>query len=175
MLAIVLATILLSSPIPVAQGLRTTSGSPCEDKCNRFGPATNTTTSEIVCLDRQYNQTKGQDFEECISCQLTSPYVDAHSGETDVNWGLCASSIYLEEYKELTLVQTICASLSLPVSLVIHLSSQTNPHNVQWHAQEFSLQLKPISQTPVQPISATGAAAPPSPTMSSIPASSVTT
>lgn len=98
MLAIVLATILLSSSFSVVQALRTTPGSPCEDRCNKSGPTTNTTTSEIACLDSQYNQTtKGRDFEDCITCELTSVYVDFVSGETDVNWGLCKSIATVSE------------------------------------------------------------------------------
>lgn len=100
MLAIVLATILLSGPFSVVQGLRTTPGSPCEDKCNKLGPTTNTTTSEISCLDSQYNQTKGRDFEDCITCELTSVYVDFGSGETDVDWGLCKSIAKISEQKQ---------------------------------------------------------------------------
>lgn len=101
MLAIVLATFLLSSPFSVVQGLYTSPGSPCEDKCNKFGPTTNTTASEIACLDSQYNQTtKGQDFEDCITCELTSVYVDAPSGQTDVNWGLCMSTAKISERKQ---------------------------------------------------------------------------
>lgn len=99
MLAILLATILLSGPFSVVQALRTTPGSPCEDKCNKLGPTTNTTPSEISCLDSQYNQTKGRDFEDCISCELKSVYVDFASGETDVNWGLCKSIAGISEQK----------------------------------------------------------------------------
>jgi hypothetical protein len=87
MLAIVLAALFISNPLAV-QGLRTTSGSPCADKCSKLGSSSNTTTSEVPCLDSQYDQTKGRDFEDCIKCELESTYVDRPSGETDVNWGL---------------------------------------------------------------------------------------
>ncbi|OQD70546.1 hypothetical protein PENDEC_c022G06356 [Penicillium decumbens] len=86
-LAIVLATLFLSNPLAV-QGLRTSPGSPCADTCSKLGSSSNTTTSEIACLDSQYNQTKGQDFEDCITCELESTYVDGLSSETDVDWGL---------------------------------------------------------------------------------------
>ncbi|KAJ5090639.1 hypothetical protein N7532_009323 [Penicillium argentinense] len=74
---------LFLSAVPVS-ALRTTSGSPCADVCG----SSNTTASEIACLDSQYNQTKGGAFEKCVSCQLESTYTDRTSGETDVNWGL---------------------------------------------------------------------------------------
>lgn len=86
-LTVVLAALFLSNPLAV-QGLRTTSGSPCAEKCSKLGSSSNTTASEIPCLDSQYNQTKGQDFEDCVTCELQSTYVDRPSGETDVNWGL---------------------------------------------------------------------------------------
>lgn len=72
----------------VGLGLKTTAGSPCASVCNR--DATNTTSSEIVCLDRQYNSTtKGTHFQQCVDCQLRSTYHDTISGESDVTWGLC--------------------------------------------------------------------------------------
>lgn len=87
-LAIALA-VLTSNLVPVASGLRTTGGSPCASVCNKV--STNTTAAEIVCLDNQYDDSKGKSFEDCISCQLQSSYVDRLSGETDVDWGLCKS------------------------------------------------------------------------------------
>ncbi|KAJ5579875.1 uncharacterized protein N7459_005860 [Penicillium hispanicum] len=88
MLSSVLVTLLLSSLFPNAVGLRTTSGSPCTDACSKSGPTSNTTSSEIVCLDGSYNQTKGENFQDCVSCQLKSTFQDTNTGETDVNWGL---------------------------------------------------------------------------------------
>lgn len=84
-----LAILLVSVQLPaVVVGLRTTPGSPCEDVCHRS--ATNTTSSEIVCLDREYNGTsKGSNFQECVGCQLKSDFEDSDSGESDVSWGLC--------------------------------------------------------------------------------------
>lgn len=86
MLAFVLAAILLNSPAPVVFGLKTTPGSPCTDVC---GTTTNTTSSEIACLDQSYNQSSvGKGFQKCVSCQLDSKFNDANTGESDVNWGL---------------------------------------------------------------------------------------
>ncbi|OOQ84853.1 hypothetical protein PEBR_28555 [Penicillium brasilianum] len=85
-LATALLTVFVSNPVPVALGLKTTSGSPCASVCNKV--STNTTASEIVCLDTNYDETKGKTFEDCVSCQLESTYVNRLSGETDVNWGL---------------------------------------------------------------------------------------
>ncbi|KAJ5675558.1 hypothetical protein N7462_008455 [Penicillium macrosclerotiorum] len=85
-LFIVLAAVLLINPSPVVFGLKTTSGSPCTEKCHQNGA--NTTVSDIECLDTNFNVSKGGIFHECIACQLESTYVDRNSGETDVNWGL---------------------------------------------------------------------------------------
>ncbi|KAJ5142835.1 uncharacterized protein N7515_001622 [Penicillium bovifimosum] len=86
LLASLLAVVLLNSPAPVVLGLRTTPGSPCTDVC---GTTTNTTSSEITCLDENYNSTSvGKDFQKCISCQLDSEFHDAETGDSDVNWAL---------------------------------------------------------------------------------------
>ncbi|KAI9931007.1 hypothetical protein ASPWEDRAFT_102057 [Aspergillus wentii DTO 134E9] len=84
---LVVAILLLSHFTPVVLGLSTAAGSPCESVCHR--ETTNTTSSEIVCLDRQYNgTTKGNNFQSCVDCQLKSSYVDSTTQETDVQWGL---------------------------------------------------------------------------------------
>lgn len=131
MLAIVLAALFISNPLAV-QGLRTTSGSPCADQCSKLGSSSNTTTSEVPCLDSQYNQTKGRDFEDCIKCELESTYVDRPSGETDVNWGLCMS---ITDHKlPISLIiplQITSASHSQRVSSGIPQWSQTRPRNAQ--------------------------------------------
>ncbi|KAL3473430.1 hypothetical protein BJX99DRAFT_233712 [Aspergillus californicus] len=67
-------------------GLRTTPGSPCENRCS---PSNSTTGSEIVCLDHEYNSTDvGRKFKDCVDCQLQSPFADDISGQSDVEWGL---------------------------------------------------------------------------------------
>ncbi|KAJ5175205.1 uncharacterized protein N7482_001082 [Penicillium canariense] len=86
MLVIVLVILLVGNPAPGVLGLRTTSGSPCSDICNK--ESTNTTASEIVCLDTDFDKGKGKTFEDCVTCLLKSSFVDRPSGETDVNWGL---------------------------------------------------------------------------------------
>lgn len=79
---------LLSNLLTPALGLRTAQGSPCAGVCHQA--STNTTPSEIVCLDPKYNQTtKGRDFESCVSCQLQSTYYDYSAGQSEVDWGLC--------------------------------------------------------------------------------------
>lgn len=80
--------LLVGSAVPVAQGLRTTTGSPCMSVCHK--ESTNTTASEIACLDDQYGRDKGKGktFQDCVTCLLESTYVDRLSGETDVDWGL---------------------------------------------------------------------------------------
>ncbi|GIJ82243.1 hypothetical protein Asppvi_000749 [Aspergillus pseudoviridinutans] len=81
------AFLLLGHLTPVVIGLKTTPGSPCANVCNKV--SSNTTASEIVCLDQQFSQTtKGSDFQNCVDCQLQSTYSNSSSGETDVGWGL---------------------------------------------------------------------------------------
>ncbi|GFF29014.1 mediator of RNA polymerase II transcription subunit 8 [Aspergillus udagawae] len=81
------ALLLLGHITPVVIGLKTTPGSPCANVCNKV--SSNTTASEIVCLDEQFSQTtKGSDFQNCVECQLESTYGDSSSGQRDVEWGL---------------------------------------------------------------------------------------
>jgi hypothetical protein len=137
-LTFLLAVVLLNSPAPVVLGLKTTPGSPCTDVC---GTTTNTTSSEITCLDQAYNQSSvGQDFEKCISCQLDSEFHDANTGESDVNWALCMS-YQLSEIAEFRvplrsnrLNQITCATLSRPVYLDIRIQSPMSRRRVQSHA-----------------------------------------
>jgi hypothetical protein len=78
---------LLTLLAPSIKALRVTPGSPCTNVC---APATNTTSSEIVCLDAQYNTTTvGTKFQSCITCALQSNFQDAKTRETDVDWALC--------------------------------------------------------------------------------------
>ncbi|KAJ5543295.1 hypothetical protein N7535_005723 [Penicillium sp. DV-2018c] len=85
-LASLLAVALLNSLAPAVLGLRTTPGSPCTNVC---GTSNNTTSSEITCVDQDYNKTSvGREFEKCISCQLGSEFHDVNTGESDVNWAL---------------------------------------------------------------------------------------
>ncbi|PYH47355.1 uncharacterized protein BP01DRAFT_380571 [Aspergillus saccharolyticus JOP 1030-1] len=73
----------LASP---AGALYATYGSPCYDVCSN---PTNTTSSEIVCLDESYNSTeKGRSFQKCVSCELQSNYTDADTEISDFAWGL---------------------------------------------------------------------------------------
>ncbi|KAE8324938.1 hypothetical protein BDV24DRAFT_20596 [Aspergillus arachidicola] len=79
--------ILLCQLVPLAVALRTAPGSPCANVCNK--QSTNTTGSEITCLDTDFTSTsKGSQFKQCVDCQLRSTYSDPSSGETDVDWGL---------------------------------------------------------------------------------------
>jgi hypothetical protein len=138
MLAFVAAAILLNSPAPVVFGLKTTLGSPCTDVC---GKTTNTTSSEIACLDQSYNKTSvGKDFEKCISCQLDSEFHDMNTGESDVNWGLC-KSCHLPDIADCALSlrsnklnQITCATLFQPVCLDFQTRSQMSRLRAQLHA-----------------------------------------
>ncbi|KAF7597248.1 hypothetical protein BBP40_008090 [Aspergillus hancockii] len=81
------ALFLLNQLTPVVVALRTAPGSPCASVCNK--QSTNTTGSEIACLDSDFTATsKGSHFQQCVDCELRSSYSDSASGETDVDWGL---------------------------------------------------------------------------------------
>lgn len=136
-LPLVLAVILLNSPAPVVFGLKTTQGSPCTDVC---GTITNTTSSEITCVDQSYNRTSvGERFKNCVSCQLDSKFNDEDTGESDVNWGLCMlyqlpeiadCGLSLKSNKS----QITCATPFQPVCLDHQTQFQTSRHHAQLHA-----------------------------------------
>ncbi|KAK2766663.1 hypothetical protein FQN54_005975 [Arachnomyces sp. PD_36] len=69
------------------QALQGNPESPCASTCQE--PTSNTTASDIVCNDSEYNSTDtGARFSDCVTCQLESTHVDPTSGATDVQWGL---------------------------------------------------------------------------------------
>ncbi|RAL15968.1 uncharacterized protein BO97DRAFT_315708, partial [Aspergillus homomorphus CBS 101889] len=81
--ALLLLLTYLASPVAA---LYATYGSPCYDVCSN---PTNTTSSEIVCLDESYNTTDtGRKFQECVSCELQSNYTDTKTQISDFSWGL---------------------------------------------------------------------------------------
>lgn len=83
------ALVLLAQSIPVLS-LRITPGSPCEEVCHRR--SSNTTGSEIACLDREFTQTeKGSTFQQCVECGLRSSFHDTPTKQSDVEWSLCMS------------------------------------------------------------------------------------
>lgn len=68
--------------------VRFTPFSPCADVCG--GMIANTTHSEIVCHDDEFESTaKGRRFRDCVSCELQSTFYDVPHDESDVKWGLC--------------------------------------------------------------------------------------
>lgn len=82
------------------QALRGNSGSPCASTCEE--PTSNTTVSDIVCRDTDYNSTEaGTTFVDCVECQLESTYVDRENGASDVQWGLCMSSSFPSHIRKL--------------------------------------------------------------------------
>ncbi|EZG07923.1 hypothetical protein H106_02702 [Trichophyton rubrum CBS 735.88] len=67
--------------------VRFTPFSPCADVCG--GMIANTTHSEIVCHDDEFESTaKGRRFRDCVSCELQSTFYDVPHDESDVKWGL---------------------------------------------------------------------------------------
>src|ERR1700722_7437387 len=71
-------------------GLKVTPNSPCKSKCGTGTAAT--TENSIVCLDSDYTSTSsGEQFQQCVECELGSKAADPITGTTDVMWGLCKS------------------------------------------------------------------------------------
>jgi hypothetical protein len=70
--------------------LEALTDSPCGVQCgNDLG---GTSGNDIVCPDSSYTSTlAGQTFSSCITCQLSSKYVDPITKQTDLQWGLCTS------------------------------------------------------------------------------------
>jgi hypothetical protein len=77
--------------IPAAWTLRVTPGSPCTSVCQLNANDTDTTPSEIACLDSQFNATSGVGsvFHDCITCELQSTFANTATFESDVGWALC--------------------------------------------------------------------------------------
>lgn len=176
-LAIALLTILISNPVPGALGLKTTGGSPCASICNQV--STNTTASEIVCLDNNYDDTKGKTFEECVSCQLKSTYVDRLSGETDVNWGLCESITTnprgLPQMANEGRSKIICDTHLQRVSLDSRRLQRISPLHALLAAAALKVPWKSTLPPPARTTSTTGARQLDLPIMSSMIASSAIT
>ncbi|PKY02061.1 hypothetical protein P168DRAFT_213311, partial [Aspergillus campestris IBT 28561] len=80
------ALVVLTQTLPILS-LRITPGSPCEEVCHKH--SSNTTGSEIACLDREFTQTdKGSTFQQCIECGLRSSFHDTPTKQSDVEWSL---------------------------------------------------------------------------------------
>lgn len=120
------------------QALRGNPESPCASACQE--PTSNTTASDIVCNDADYNSTKaGTRFVDCVKCQLESKHTDPETGSGDVQWGLCMCSIFCYILKPQTndFGQIICDTLFQLVSTAFRKKSNHSPLLVKSHARIF--------------------------------------
>jgi len=78
--------LLITALAPAVDGLQALVSSPCAVSCgNILG---STSGDELTCFDDSYGTTKGLVFQNCISCLVSSKYVDPISKQTDLQWAL---------------------------------------------------------------------------------------
>jgi hypothetical protein len=67
--------------------IRAVPSQQCAAAC---GDVTQTTSSDIVCSDADFQNTpKGQAMQNCLSCQQNSTANDPNTGESDLRWLMC--------------------------------------------------------------------------------------
>jgi hypothetical protein len=66
---------------------------PSQQCANACGNVTETTSSDIVCSDADFQNTpKGQALQNCLNCQQNSTAYDPNTGESDLGWFICPLS-----------------------------------------------------------------------------------
>ena len=84
--------------LPSITALEALTDSPCAAQCgNSLG---GTTGADLVCQDSNYGSAAGIVFQNCISCQISSTYVDPITKQTDLQWALCMSFVTIARGKE---------------------------------------------------------------------------
>lgn len=75
---------------PCGLSLHVVPGSNCTALCSFQDLSSNTTSDEITCQDKGYENTVvGKTFKDCVTCEFESKSFDQGTGQTDVGWGLC--------------------------------------------------------------------------------------
>lgn len=80
-------------------GLFTTPGAairavPSQQCAPACGDVTQTTSNDIVCsVSDMQNTPKGQALMNCLNCQQNSTANDPNTGESDLRWFICSSSL----------------------------------------------------------------------------------
>lgn len=78
------------SIFPRSLSLHVVPGSNCTALCSFQDLSSNTTSDEITCQDKRYENTAvGKIFKDCVTCEFESKSFDHGTGQTDVGWGLC--------------------------------------------------------------------------------------
>lgn len=81
--------ILLTHLVASTLAIQALSDSPCASKCGNVLSSTSG-PDDISCYDSDYQSTsKAKVFQNCITCQLESKYVDPRTRQTDLQWALC--------------------------------------------------------------------------------------
>lgn len=76
--------------LPFASALRAVPGSNCTTLCSHQGSYLNTTTDEITCYDKDYNDNPaGVAFKTCVACEIESELFNPTTRQTDLGWALC--------------------------------------------------------------------------------------
>ncbi|KAH6684370.1 hypothetical protein B0J14DRAFT_572732 [Halenospora varia] len=80
------ALVLLTTFTTSSTALQALGNSPCAIQCGNV--LESTTGADIACNDGDFGSTPGSVFKTCVSCQLSSKYVDPTNKQTDLQWGL---------------------------------------------------------------------------------------
>ena len=82
--------IFLSFAVLRSSALYVVDGSNCTATCRTSPTGLSTNSSDVSCLDTDYNTTyTGVFFEGCVSCELESLAFEHGTGQTDLGWALC--------------------------------------------------------------------------------------
>lgn len=86
----ILLIFILIVTFPCGLSLHVVPGSNCTALCSYQNLISNTTSDEITCQDKGYEDTVvGKTFKDCVTCEFESKSFDQGTGQTDVGWGLC--------------------------------------------------------------------------------------
>jgi len=77
---------ILTTIIHSALALQALLSSPCAVQCGNV--LESTSGNDIVCQDSGYTSSAGTIYQSCLSCQLSSTYVDPSTKQTDLQWAL---------------------------------------------------------------------------------------
>ncbi|KAI9049209.1 hypothetical protein LZ554_007056 [Drepanopeziza brunnea f. sp. 'monogermtubi'] len=79
--------VLITSFASTTSALLASTSSPCASQCGNT--LDNTSGSDIACSNAEFKSTDaGTVFENCISCQVRSNYVDPVTKESDLHWAI---------------------------------------------------------------------------------------
>lgn len=86
----ILSFIILIGTFPCGLSLHVVQGSNCTALCSDENLSSNTTSDDITCQDKGYEDTVvGRTFKDCVTCELGSKSFDPGTEQTDVGWALC--------------------------------------------------------------------------------------